>query len=213
MTGGKNVSPIPASREDPAVSAEKALTAGAAGRAAELPAAGIKTVAGTEPALNAGTFSELKGSGALVDLHTGTMAHTEKIIFINHHLQSPGGYMFDDDHRISKRFNHEAPVVIEKFGCRRYANGRMFNYSRGGIYFESDVAFQPGTRIRIDIDKSQNGLAANRYYAVVKWCKEISAAVVLYDYGIGVEFDPAKNRTAGTGRLKVIDGRADRKKS
>ncbi len=111
-----------------------------------------------------------------------------------------------DDQRASKRFNHEAPLMVEKCDGATQAYGRMYNYSRGGIYFESDVAFQPGTCVRIEIEKSQNNLAANHYYATVRWCKEISAAVVLYDYGIGIEFDPARNPTAGTGKLRVIQG-------
>ncbi len=117
-----------------------------------------------------------------------------------------------EDQRASKRFNHEAPLIVEKCDGETYAYGRMYNYSRGGIYFESDIAFQPGTCVRIEIEKSQNNLAANHYYATVKWCREISAAVVLYDYGIGVEFDATRNPAAGTGRLRVIQGGSDQDK-
>jgi len=82
----------------------------------------------------------------------------------------------------------------------------MYNFSRGGIYFESDVPFQVGTRLRIDIEKAIAGLDAARYYAEVKWCVEISAAVVLYDYAIGVEFDPQMRRSTGNGKLRVVAG-------
>ena len=89
----------------------------------------------------------------------------------------------------------------------------MYNYSQGGIYFESDTPFQAGTRVRIDIEKSKIGLDADHYYAEVKWCAEISAAVVLYDYGIGVEFDPKINQATRNGKLRVIEGGAGREKS
>ena len=134
------------------------------------------------------------------------MANSEKIIFINHDLATSSGQMAIDDQRASKRFSHEAPVIITNFDSGTYAYGRMYNYSRGGLYLESDITFQPGTGVRIDIEASQNGLAADYYYATVKWCKEISAAVVLYDFAIGIEFDPTINRTAGTGKLRVIQG-------
>ncbi len=140
------------------------------------------------------------------------MANTGKIIFLTHDLESSGGHMFVDDQRASKRFNHETPLVIENCDTATYSHGRMYNYSQGGIYFESDTPFQAGTRIRIDIEKSKIGLNADHYYAEVKWCAEISAAVVLYDYGIGVEFDPKMNRATGNRKLKVIKGGVNRDK-
>ena len=73
---------------------------------------------------------------------------------------------------------------------------------------ESDAALNPGTHVRIDIEASPSGPAADHYYATVQWCKEISAAVVLYDYGIGLEFNRAINGTAGRGRLRIIQGGA-----
>jgi hypothetical protein len=60
--------------------------------------------------------------------------------------------------------------------------------------------------------KSKISLVADHYFAEVKWCAEISAAVVLYDYGIGVEFDPKMNPTTGNGKLIVIKGGVNRNK-
>ena len=118
-----------------------------------------------------------------------------------------------NDQRASQRINHEAPLVIEDCDSGTYSYGRMYNYSQGGIYFESDTPFQTGTLVGFDIEKSINGLAADHYFAKVKWCAEISAAVVLYDYGIGVEFDPKLNLATGSGKLKVINGGVNRNKS
>jgi hypothetical protein len=120
--------------------------------------------------------------------------------------------MLMNDQRVSKRLYHEAPLVIENCDSGTYSYGRMYNYSRGGIYFESDTPFQAGTRVRFDIEKSKISLGADHYFAEVKWCAEISAAVVLYDYGIGVEFDPKMNSAMGNGKLKVIKGGVNRNK-
>ncbi|MEJ2729415.1 MAG: PilZ domain-containing protein [Deltaproteobacteria bacterium] len=117
-----------------------------------------------------------------------------------------------DDQRTSKRLSHETPLVIENCDSGTYSYGRMYNYSKGGFYFESDTPYQTGTRIRIDIEKSKIGLDAGQYFAEVKWCAEISAAVVLYDYGIGAEFDPKINAGKGNGKLKVIKGGEQRNK-
>ena len=140
------------------------------------------------------------------------MANTEKIIFLTHVLESSDGHMFINNLRASKRFNHETPLVIENCDSGTFSYGRMYNYSQGGTYFESHTPFQAGSRVRIDIEKSKIGLDADHYYAEVKWCAEISAAVVLYDYGIGVEFDPKMNRATGNAKLKVIKGGVTRDK-
>ena len=134
------------------------------------------------------------------------MTNTGKIFFLTHDIQSSGGHMLMNDQRASKRFNHETPLVIENCDSGTYSYGKMYNYSQGGFYFESDTPYPAGTRIGIDIEKSKIGLDAGHYFAEVKWCAEISAAVVLYDYGVGAEFDPKINAARDNGKLKVISG-------
>jgi hypothetical protein len=121
--------------------------------------------------------------------------------------------MFPDDQRTSQRFVYEAALKIENCDSGTYTYGRMYNYSAGGIYFESDVALQPGTQVRIDIENPGKGLDTDHLTAKVKWCQEISAAVVLYDYGIGAEFDRLMNRSKRNGKFKVIQGGADQEKT
>ena len=136
------------------------------------------------------------------------MTNTEKIFFLTHHIQPFDEHTFMNDQRADIRFNHDTPLVINNCDSGTSAYGRMYNYSQGGVYFESDTPYQVGTRVRIHIEKSKTGLEAGLYFAQVKWCAEISAAVVLYDYGIGAEFDPKMNPTAGNGKFKVIKGGA-----
>ena len=141
-------------------------------------------------------------------LKSDSMANTDKTIYIAHNIKPASGQKVADDKRASKRFGYEAPLVIKNCDCGTYAYGRMYNYSRGGLYLESDAALNPGTQVRIDIEASPNGLAADHYYATVQWCKEISAAVVLYDFGIGLEFNRAINASTGPGKLRIIQGGA-----
>lgn len=134
------------------------------------------------------------------------MTNTGNIFFLSRHIQPYDEHTFMNDRRASKRFNHDTPLVIKNCDSGTCSYGRMYNCSQGGIYFESDTPYQVGTRVRIDIEKSKIGLDAGLYLAEVKWCAEISAAVVLYDYGIGAEFDPKMNPTTGNGKFKVIKG-------
>ena len=139
-----------------------------------------------------------------------TMTNTEKIFFLTPDIQSSEEHRLMNDRRASKRFNHDTPLVIKNCDSGTCSYGRMYNYSQGGIYFESDTPFQAGTRVGFDIEKSKIGLVADHYFAEVKWCAEISAAVVLYDYAIGAEFDPKMNPTTANGNFKVIKGGAKR---
>ena len=141
------------------------------------------------------------------------MANTEKIVFLNSNPSTPKGHMSPDDRRASKRFAYEAATIIEKCDSRTYTHGRMYNYSSGGMYFESDVAFEPGTQVQIDVENPGDGLHSGNLLGEVKWCEEIAAAVVLYDFGIGVEFDRSMDRSAYNENLKVIPGGADHKKT
>ena len=141
------------------------------------------------------------------------MSNPENIIFLNNNPEASKGPMFPDDQRTSQRLVYEAALKIENCDSGTYAYGRMYNYSAGGIYFESDVAFQPGTHVRIDIENPSDGLNLGHLLGEVKWCEEIAAAVVLYDYGIGVEFDRSMDRSAYNEKLKVIQGGADHKKT
>jgi hypothetical protein len=195
-------------KKDPAVTAGTALIAEVAWQNPELPAAGAKTATGTEAALNAATFSENKNTLQDPTYHSisDLMAITEKIIFLTHTQKPSSSHASVADQRASKRFKHEIPLIIKNCDCGTYASGRMYNYSHGGIYFESNVAFKSGTCVRIDIENSQNGPAAGHYYATVTRCDEISDAVVLYDYGIGIKFDRGMNRNAGIGKLRIIQG-------
>ena len=141
------------------------------------------------------------------------MANSNKIDFVNKNPKAPKGHMVLDDQRASRRFAYEAAIIIEKCASRTYTYGRMYNYSSGGLYFESDVAFQPGTQVQIDVEKQGDVLKSSNLRGEVKWCAEIAAAVVLYDYGIGVEFDRSLDGADSNEKLRVIPGGADHKKT
>lgn len=134
------------------------------------------------------------------------MTNTEKIFFLTHHNQPSEEHTFMSDRRASKRFNHDAPLAIKHCDSGTCSYGRMYNYSHAGIYFESDTPYQVGSRVRIEIEKSKIDLGAGLYFAEIKWCAEISAAVVLYDYGIGAEFDPKIKPMKDNEKFKVIRG-------
>jgi hypothetical protein len=141
------------------------------------------------------------------------MAIGNKIIFLVPNHPEPAAPVPVSDLRASKRFNHEAHLIIQNCDYGTYAYGRMYNYSRGGLYFESDEAFRPGSCVRVDIEDSPKGPAEDHYFATVKWCRQVCGAVVLYDFAVGLEFDRAMNHSAGSSKLCIIQGGAGKKKA
>jgi hypothetical protein len=97
--------------------------------------------------------------------------------------------------RSSDRHYQEIPITVAYFNTSRYRSAKMQNYSEGGIYFESDFAFQPRTSVYIRIEKKLTDLheskIQNGFRSValgeVKWCKEISKGES-GRYGIGVKY-------------------------
>jgi len=113
------------------------------------------------------------------------------------------------EQRTSERFNYEAPVVIENSQTGEYHDGSMYNYSRGGMYVELDHFLTPGSTIRIVVEKAKNSPFPDCCLARIVWCREIHGAVVLYNYGAGVEYDPTADRADCRKMFKIIEGGAN----
>jgi hypothetical protein len=90
--------------------------------------------------------------------------------------------------RVSARIAHQAPVTLESFEAGIMHAARMQNYSKKGVYFESDFYLIPGAEIYIGIADSPFASAPGVhecYRAVIKWRKFLETSV--YDYAYGVE--------------------------
>jgi hypothetical protein len=92
------------------------------------------------------------------------------------------------EQRDDTRFYHEATVMIENYPEGKYYEGRMYNYSRGGMYFESDFAPEQGSDVFIGIENSPYSSGHDVYRARVMWCKELPDNVSFFYYGIGVKY-------------------------
>ena len=138
------------------------------------------------------------------------MVFKTNIRYLTHDLEASSDQMAKDDRRASKRLTYEAPVTIENCDTGEYFYGRMYNYSLGGMYFETDYPLAQGAEIRVAIRKSKNGPGFDHFRASVKWCTEISEAVVLYNYSVGVQYLSSFKNSKSEGKLKVIQGGSQR---
>ena len=92
------------------------------------------------------------------------------------------------DFRKGKRFDHKSTVMLEDDHSEYLSYAQLYNFSSGGMYFESDVAFQPGAKLTIMLDKPIFRAAPKNYHAKVLWCKKITDVKSQYSYGIGVRY-------------------------
>jgi hypothetical protein len=118
---------------------------------------------------------------------------------MNEHRSERNNWGFKMENRTEKRscdrHYQEIPITVAYFNTNRYRSGKMLNYSEGGIYFESDFAFQPRTSIYIRIEKKMTGPPESKIHncfrsaalGEVKWCKEINKGES-GKYGIGVKY-------------------------
>ncbi len=92
------------------------------------------------------------------------------------------------ERRDTPRFEHEAMVLIETYPAGQYHEGRMYNYSRSGMYFESDFAPRVGADIFVGIENSPYSSGHDVYRAQVMWCKKLSDGASYYYYGVGIKY-------------------------
>ena len=85
------------------------------------------------------------------------------------------------------RIEYITPLQIKDLRSGEICEARMFNYSNGGIYFESDGTFEKGTPIYIGIHNSPYSVTSQvfEYYkGEVMWRKDLIQSLFNYGYGI-----------------------------
>ncbi|MBW2603454.1 MAG: hypothetical protein JRE28_03920 [Deltaproteobacteria bacterium] len=97
--------------------------------------------------------------------------------------------------RTDKRRRCEASIAWGCFNKKKTFNAKMLNYSRYGMYFESDVFFKEGVNIYFQMDdclvdasdpEPCEGLRTISL-AEVKWWKNIGGADENH-FGVGVKY-------------------------
>jgi hypothetical protein len=100
-----------------------------------------------------------------------------------------------NENRTFDRYHRVASITCAYFNTDKYFSAKMYNYSEGGLYFESECPFKPGSDILIRVEKSAAGTypaALNEGYRTitigeVKWCMEIPCAES-GRYGVGIKY-------------------------
>ena len=90
------------------------------------------------------------------------------------------------ERREYERFPCETPILHNTSPSDFFYKGTLFNFSKKGLYFESDEDLLQGHEISISISKPLPQFAKKPYqYFSVKiiWCQKLSASSDLVGYG------------------------------
>lgn len=96
--------------------------------------------------------------------------------------------MADSEKRDAMRVNHRIDILLENLPAGAYYDAQMGNYSRGGMYFESNYAPLPGTEIYIGMEKSPYDASPDLYRAQVRWRRKLLTQDSKYSFGVGVKY-------------------------
>jgi len=92
------------------------------------------------------------------------------------------------------RIEHTSPLQIKDLRSGVIYEARMFNYSDGGIYFESDGFFEKGTPLYIGIHNSPYSTTSRVFEYLkgeVMWRKDLKRSLSKYGYGIQLASESA----------------------
>jgi hypothetical protein len=90
--------------------------------------------------------------------------------------------------RTDPRHRHETAIMYEHYRSGRYFEGKMINYSRGGMYFEANFAPQIDTEVFIGVENSPYTSGHDVYRAKVIWHVKLEDPEALFFHGVGVKY-------------------------
>ena len=115
------------------------------------------------------------------------------------------------ERREDARIEQISPLKIKNLKSGKIHNARMFNYSKNGMYFESDSILLTGDHIYIGIQDSPYAPSSGvvEYYrAQIRWHKKLKDSY--FEYGYGVELAPA-DKKQNSNKIKTKEDKHTKK--
>jgi hypothetical protein len=90
------------------------------------------------------------------------------------------------ERRLNARLPHSSRLKVKDVAKGSFQRGMTINYSKDGLFFETDTFFEPGTEVFIAIedtpfDKPADG--QDFYLAVIRHCRELDDSHFRYGCG------------------------------
>jgi Tfp pilus assembly protein PilZ len=100
--------------------------------------------------------------------------------------------------RSDSRVYYWTPITIQESGICFLYGARLANYSRRGLYFETDRLLNPGAKVYIGVQDSSHRFFSEDYGSFlveIIWRKPLSEISFNYGYGAKVLFDKAEKKS------------------
>ena len=100
--------------------------------------------------------------------------------------------VLNPEKRSDPRFNYKTPVTVENLESINTLKARMVNYSKNGLFFETNGVFRLCAEIHIGIENSPYTSPSFRSYesriAKIIWGKKLETRLFKYGYGVRYVF-------------------------
>jgi len=113
----------------------------------------------------------------------------------------------NQEKRNNVRLDEYRPISVKDLKAGIFHKVTMLNYSKNGMYFESDSILDPGAEIYLGIENSSQVSFAKEYEgkrAEIMWRKKLKKS--FYNYGYGIRFisaDNTKEQKCGNQKKKI----------
>ena len=111
------------------------------------------------------------------------------------------------ENRDNARIDYKSPVTIENLKAGVIYQARMLDYSKHGLYFETDSLLRLGEEVFIGIEYSPYADSNETYECVrskIMWRRELPTSYFKYGYGVRYSIDYDKQRSQHT-NLKILE--------
>jgi len=112
------------------------------------------------------------------------------------------------ENRDSARMTHTSSLQVKDLKSGKIHKARMFNYSKEGVYFESDSVLNPGLQIYIGIQNSPYASIPDilEYHrAEIMWRKKLKRSFFRFGYGVRLASSADKPDLRRNDREKTKD--------
>jgi Tfp pilus assembly protein PilZ len=116
--------------------------------------------------------------------------------------------------RQSCRLDEYRPISVKDLKARIFHKATMLNYSKNGMYFETDSFLQQGTEIYIRFDNSSHVSFADEFeckLAEIIWRKKLKESFYNYGYGVELATNNVKEQKHENQREKIGSRKHPRK--
>ena len=119
------------------------------------------------------------------------------------------------ENRNNARISYKSPVTIENLKAGIIYQARMLNYSKYGLYFETDSMLPLGEEVYIGIEYSPYSNSRDTYECVrakIMWRKTLPTSFFKYGYGVKYSIDYDKQKSQNGGLTIIEDQRKHSRK-